>query len=317
MLVTVMNQCGGDRVPLFFILDFPMIKKKAKNKQEVVDAIALSSKVGLDEKEHLYRKDGKRIQDLEHCADIITKWDDEVKFMEKKIEQVDFAKAVYRCSFKSDDWHSNYHETYTHCTGEESVFRLTESFLEGMVWVLDYYLNGIHDWDWFYRGHYSPTVLDFFNYCGNRQFFFVANTPVSPTIQLLSVLPPGSGLHLPKCFHKVYDHPEMKQYYPGDFELDFSGCSRAFQAKALLPFLERAKLEEIANLLDDRTEAEKQRDKEGKNLVYLAETKVHVWEYGQYSSYKRMIPLFITLASVGGLAFLTRSRWAHSFSTRD
>jgi len=309
MLVTVMNKFGGGRVPLFLIMDFPMIKKKAKSKQEVLDAIALSEKIALDDEECIYRMDGIGIKQLERCADIITGWDDEISFMNKKIEQVDFTKTVYKCDFFDDDWHSSYHETYTDCKSESSVFKLTESFLEGMVWVLDYYLNGIRDWNWFYRNHYPPTVLDLFSYYENKQFSFQQNSPVTPTIQLLSVLPPESGDHIPKCFHQIYTHPEMEHLYPSEFVLDYSGCTRAFQAKCLLPFLEREKLEEIADKFDERTELEKERDKEGKELVYLAETTVHVWEHGKKLGVSRRTLLLGAIA-MGGLAFLTRSRWS-------
>ena len=75
MLVTVMNKFGGGRVPLFFIMDFPMIKEKAKNKQEVLDAIALSEKLALDDEECIYRMDGIGIKQLQQCADIITGWE--------------------------------------------------------------------------------------------------------------------------------------------------------------------------------------------------------------------------------------------------
>ena len=50
------------------------------------------------------------------------------------------------------------------------------------------------------------------------------NEAVLPSIQLLSVLHPASGRdHLPECLTQIYENPKIKEYYPDEYEIDYSG----------------------------------------------------------------------------------------------
>lgn len=274
-------------------MDFPQVQKKAKNEQEVIEAIALSDLVSMDEaNEFVFRSDGAGVKDLKDCADFIDTWDSEISYMDKKSEQVTLQQTKIDCAFEKDDWRTEWHANYSKCTTEKSLVDMTDNFLQGMVWVLDYYMNGIRDWNWFYPYHYPPTLLDCFTFTPDHQFSFSFTSPVKPTIQLLSVLPPESSTHLPPSLQKVFSHPKLQSGYPKEFEIDHSGCTRAFQGKVLLPFLDRGLLEEVANEVDDRTEVERDRDKEGKTLVYLASTKIQVWEHGKKSFFSKRTMYF-------------------------
>lgn len=98
----------------------------------------------------------------------------------------------------------------------EKHLALRKSYIEGLVWTLEYYYRGCVSWEWYYPYHYGPMLSDLTNinstldsisfFDGNDASISdtpdgvrrVAGEPLRPFEQLLGCLPPSSSNLLPK-----------------------------------------------------------------------------------------------------------------------
>lgn len=85
-----------------------------------------------------------------------------------------------------------------------SLVRITEKYIEGMAWVLQYYYQGVSDpfvyirmcspfgqtpsWQWYYPFHFAPFAADFED-VGNMKLDFTLGQPFKPFEQLMGVFP--------------------------------------------------------------------------------------------------------------------------------
>ena len=104
----------------------------------------------------------------------------------------------------------------------EKHLALRKSYLEGLVWNLEYYYRGCPSWEWYYPYHYGPMISDLVNlnsFLEDISFFpekedikpgvrQVAGEPLKPFEQLLGCLPPSSSYLLPKPYRWLMTSPE-------------------------------------------------------------------------------------------------------------
>lgn len=113
------------------------------------------------------------------------------------------------------------------------------SYLDGMHWVLNYYVRAIPDWMWHYPHLYAPFLSDF-NAVINQDYKcpkFEARSNVPPFLQLMAVLPSSSSDLVPEGLSSLmtsHDSP-LAPYYPTDFEVDMSGKKQDWEGIVLLP----------------------------------------------------------------------------------
>jgi 5'-3' exonuclease len=105
----------------------------------------------------------------------------------------------------------------------EKHLALRKSYIEGLVWNLEYYYKGCVSWDWYYPYHYGPMLSDLVNinatirnmsFFGDEKAFSsldgvrrVAGEPLRPFEQLLGCLPPSSSNLLPKSMRWLMTDP--------------------------------------------------------------------------------------------------------------
>eukprot|EP00494_Astrolonche_serrata_P031375 UN31644 len=169
---------------------------------------------------YVYRKDNVGYQQLRATPRYEPTFDFQKTFIQKQLDKLTPDQNKWMINLQADDWVEKYHAIYTGCPKDKRD-DMVKAYLEGMVWVLDYYVNGIHDWNWYYNQHYAPTLKDLVNADKSNFYFNIKHTtPVKPSIQLLSVMPATNFHFSAKCYQNLYTHPKLQQWYPDTFKRD-------------------------------------------------------------------------------------------------
>ncbi len=121
-----------------------------------------------------------------------------------------------------------------------------KEYLDGIQWILEYYIQGTIDWTWKYPFHYSPFASDISNYISKYKFRPVIETyPTEPFLQLLYVMPRTSVNLLPKHLRNLILSPKLDKYYSMDFDIDLDGCLNDWEKVVLLPFIDCEKVRKM------------------------------------------------------------------------
>ena len=138
-----------------------------------------------------------------------------------------------------------YYEQKFHVSTDDIEFRykVARSYVEGLCWVLGYYLQGCPSWTWYYPYHYAPFAADFVD-LDKMSIRFEKGTPFKPYEQLMGVFPASSKHAIPQSFHSLMtdEDSEIVDFYPEDFDLDLNGKKQSWKAIVLLPFIDEKRL---------------------------------------------------------------------------
>ena len=207
-------------------------------------------------------------------------FDDDLDFktrLKLRLEKKEASQAVQtdEVRYGEGGWKQRYYTTKLHIGADDKAMRryVVGCYVQGLCWVLMYYYQGVQDWEWFYPFHYAPCasdLVDLMEYAGGT---FDIGRPFSPFEQLMAVLPPESGHALPTAYRALMVHPASPiiDFYPTDFADDLNGKKHAWQAIALLPFIDAARLRAtVAPLRATLTDEEKSRDAASGNLLFVS-----------------------------------------------
>lgn len=144
-----------------------------------------------------------------------------------------------------DGYADRYYEQKFHVSPTDIEFRhkVARSYVEGLAWVLAYYLQGCPSWTWYYPYHYAPFAADFFE-LDKMSIKFEKGIPFRPYEQLMGVLPAASNHAVPQVFHSLMtdEDSDIIDFYPEDFDLDLNGKKQSWKAVILLPFIDEKRL---------------------------------------------------------------------------
>ncbi|XP_077868485.1 5'-3' exoribonuclease 2-like [Saccoglossus kowalevskii] len=134
-----------------------------------------------------------------------------------------------------------------------------------------YYFHGCPSWQWFYPYHYAPFAMDFKNIT-HLQNDFEVGEPLKPLEQLMAILPPSNDHLLPITWRPLMigepgDSP-IRDFYPGDFEIDLSGERYTSQGVARIPFVDETRMKKALEGLQ-LTRDEECRNRFGNDVVFL------------------------------------------------
>jgi len=185
--------------------------------------------------------------------------------LEQAKEQEDMIQSIpvifrqeetYICP-SEQGWESRYYDRFFSCHSKEKIKtrEICENYLEGLEWVLNYYIQGCPDWRWKYKYTYPPLLVDLAPFIsGQGQGRSPTKTgiqgPTTPFTQLACVLPRDQLHLLPEKYrnHLLEKHAD---WYPDllDIRIQWSFCRYLWESHLLLPEISVDTLEtEFANL---------------------------------------------------------------------
>jgi 5'-3' exoribonuclease 2 len=146
-------------------------------------------------------------------------------------------------------WESGYEERYYQrkfgASPTDLGFRrqVAAAYVEGVCWVLLYYMQGCPSWQWYYPYHYAPFAADFTAMVELKPTFD-NGSPFHPFEQLMGVFPADSGHAIPQPFRSLMTEKDspILDFYPEDFDIDLNGKKFSWQGVALLPFIDEKRL---------------------------------------------------------------------------
>lgn len=113
------------------------------------------------------------------------------------------------------------------------------SYLDGMKWVLWYYLYGCPTPEWVYAYHYPPFVIDILEHLNTwSEPTFVDQPSHLPFEQLIGVLPPSSFDLLPKPFRSLLYDDELQSFFSTNITVDYEGKKQEYQGIVRIPLID-------------------------------------------------------------------------------
>ncbi|GLB33518.1 putative XRN 5'-3' exonuclease N-terminus [Lyophyllum shimeji] len=208
-------------------------------------------------------------------------------------------------------WEPGYKERYyrqkfgVELTDTEFRKRITQAYVEGLSWVLQYYYQGTPSWQWFYPYHFAPFAADFED-VDKMELEFVLGQPFKPFEQLMGVFPAASRKHIPSVFHSLMtdETSPIIDFYPPTFEIDMNGKKMAWQGVALLPFIDSKRLlDAMAVEYPNLTEEEVKRNQWGNDVIFASnEHPIYPFYEALYGKRKSQEPVPLDIRLSGGIS---------------
>lgn len=127
-------------------------------------------------------------------------------------------------------------------TFNKSCNIIVQHYLQSIIWTLNYYLNDIISWTFYYKCRVAPLPSDIQTHLQsisniNTKFKFILNKPFKPLEQLMFVLPPHNKTAVPKKYGELMTKTTspIVHLYPKTFELDVVNGMKHIYSEALLP----------------------------------------------------------------------------------
>eukprot|EP00762_Andalucia_godoyi_P001681 ANDGO_07122.mRNA.1 5'-3' exoribonuclease 1 len=158
----------------------------------------------------------------------------------------------------------------------QGVSTIIRSYIEGIMWNLKYYYEGVPSWRWFYPYHHAPFVFDLSNadLAGiASRVTFDPSEPFLPFLQLMGVLPVASANLVPEPLQQLMTsrNSPLKDYYPLRFEVDRDPRKPDWEAIVMIPFVDEERLVKAFREIPHAafTEAERKRNELGHTYRYV------------------------------------------------
>lgn len=138
----------------------------------------------------------------------------------------------------------------------EMIEPMAVAYLQGMEWVMRYYLQGAPNTDqtYYYPYYYAPLLSDLVQVLQNRDHSVLIRPTLdyqmTPYEQLLAVLPIASKKLIPQGLKPLMGlKSPILDLYPAEFEIDLQGKGREHEGIALIPFAEAERIRSAVELM--------------------------------------------------------------------
>lgn len=189
-------------------------------------------------------------------AEIAKRWLQEIEYETKQRDAMDADQArrpEADCMPGTQPWReAHYAKFVTTAPGNRDrawLGRLSADYIEGLAWVMRYYVHGTPSWGWYYPHYYAPLLADLTTEgCAPAVWSGPClDAPLSPMEQLMCVLPPESADLLPRACRDLMlaeDSP-LKPFYPhGVREEPGDGNKPRWKWTVILPFMDAARVQD-------------------------------------------------------------------------
>ena len=161
--------------------------------------------------------------------------------MKSHFEKVQNAKTLKNRSIRNRYYSTKFGSENSLDHNPAFVDALCRHYLDGICWVLRYYLGGCPSWSWYFPYHYAPYIQELAAAAAEWEPpVFDVGAPVLPFQQLLCVLPSASAALVPKTYRALLTSPDspVAEYYPRTFETDLNGKRNDWESVVLIPFID-------------------------------------------------------------------------------
>jgi 5'-3' exonuclease len=183
---------------------------------------------------------------------------DEYEREKSRIENLNFSiyDPIKVGSDNFTNWHKRFYKHYfainDNIEMNEFSNKIVEHYITGLKWVTQYYFIKCPAWEWYYPFDQAPFLNDIYNHINNikiNRIKLSIGKPLTPYVQLLSVLPPQSSNILPRELqHLMHDkHSDIIYLYPTDFEQDFISKDKYWKGIPQLPPLDVGLVNKVYN----------------------------------------------------------------------
>lgn len=175
----------------------------------------------------------------------------------------------------------------------QEVDRLAQEYVRAIAWNVEYYFNGVPNWEWFYPFHYSPYASDlgrierFTLDVNEKDKTFIGfkskGIPFKPFEQLLAVLPYRSRELLPEPLQALFFNSSViADFYPRDFELDLNDKQNDWEAIVKIPFVdERRLINAMGDLMLEIHKVDLYRNERAPTVVFRRGERIAEYTYGK------------------------------------
>jgi 5'-3' exonuclease len=178
-------------------------------------------------------------------------------------------------SLDFENYKKEYYLTKMKLKTEEEIKKVCIEYIEGMQWVLTYYVNGVPNWNWYYKNSYGPFLSDiaiYMEHYNKPSYMGKKSKPYTPFMQLLCVLPEKSKNLLPESLQNIMYHKNTENFFPKNMdhiEIDLDGKHNSYEGVIELPIIDHDLLEKEYNkFVKEIDDKDKKRNIIGRNLVY-------------------------------------------------
>ena len=176
------------------------------------------------------------------------------------------------------DWNYNYYQVL----GAEGELQkdlkhdMCQNYIEGIMWVFNYYFKECTDYTWQYKFSHSPLMKDLSSFLDEipdfdmNNIIFEKKDSIPIFVQLLAVLPPVFNGYLPKSYRfltTTFESPIIDMF-PIKYKTDTTYQTQRFKCPQIIPHAELERLLEVTKNLKFSSD-EKIRGKKEKKYITL------------------------------------------------